>query len=144
VRGRPNQYIEILSINLLGMFQELHHIFAAKSRVFVAPKPPFYRVSLGKIISTMSWFFQPTSHHQPSGRPSSGRLFRWDPQTASLQRRRRCIRRTFRDFFQFSGRIFHVPRGTMGRTVYLPIHEWFIFMVNVGKYTVRPMDAMGV
>ena len=26
---------------------------------------------------------------------------------------------------------------------YLPIHEWLIFMVNVGIYTVRPMDAMG-
>ena len=25
--------------------------------------------------------------------------------------------------------------GSMGRTVYLPIHEWLVFMVNVGKYT---------
>ena len=30
---------------------------------------------------------------------------------------------------------------SMGRTVYLPT---FKFMVNVGKYTVRPMDAMGL
>ena len=27
----------------------------------------------------------------------------------------------------------------MGRFVYVPIHEWLIFMgVNAGKYTVRP------
>ena len=25
----------------------------------------------------------------------------------------------------------------------LPIHEWLICMVNVGEYTVRPMDPMG-
>ena len=36
---------------------------------------------------------------------------------------------------------FWIP---MGRTVYLPIHDWLIFMVNVGKYTVRPMDPMGL
>ena len=29
-----------------------------------------------------------------------------------------------------------------GTIVYLPIHEWLIFMVNVGKYTI-PMDPMG-
>ena len=28
-------------------------------------------------------------------------------------------------------------RNPMGRTVYLPIHEWLIFMVNVGKYTIH-------
>ena len=40
----------------------------------------------------------------------------------------------------------HVPIGSLGRTVYfpMPIHEWLIFMVNVGKYTVRPMDPMHV
>ena len=27
---------------------------------------------------------------------------------------------------------------------YIYLHEWLIFVVNVGKYTVRPMDAMGV
>ena len=32
--------------------------------------------------------------------------------------------------------------GSMGRTVYLPIHEWLIFMVNLGIYT-SPMDPMG-
>ena len=32
--------------------------------------------------------------------------------------------------------------GSMGRMVYLPIHEWLIFMVNVGKYT-NPMDPLG-
>ena len=26
--------------------------------------------------------------------------------------------------------------------VYLPIHEWLMFMVNVGRYT-SPMDGMG-
>ena len=26
---------------------------------------------------------------------------------------------------------------------YIYRHEWLIFMVNVGKYTVRPMDPMG-
>ncbi len=31
----------------------------------------------------------------------------------------------------------------MGRTVYLSIHDWLIFMVNVGKYTI-PMDAIGL
>ena len=30
----------------------------------------------------------------------------------------------------------------MGRTGDLPIHEWLLFMVNVGKYT-TPMDGMG-
>ena len=30
----------------------------------------------------------------------------------------------------------------MGR-LYIYLHEWLIFMVNVGKYTVRPMDPMG-
>ena len=33
--------------------------------------------------------------------------------------------------------------ASMGRTVDLPIHEWLIFMVNVGKYT-SPMDAIWV
>ena len=27
--------------------------------------------------------------------------------------------------------------------VYLPIHEWLFFVVNVGKY-ISPMDAMGM
>ena len=27
--------------------------------------------------------------------------------------------------------------GSMGRTVYLPIHEWLIFMVNVEKYIIH-------
>ena len=31
----------------------------------------------------------------------------------------------------------------MGRKVYLPIHEWLGFMVNVGKYT-SPMDPIGL
>ena len=31
----------------------------------------------------------------------------------------------------------------MGRTVYLPRLGCF-FMINVGKYTVRPMDPMGI
>ena len=31
----------------------------------------------------------------------------------------------------------------MGRTVYLPIHEWLKFMVNVGKYT-SPMEHLGI
>ena len=35
----------------------------------------------------------------------------------------------------------HIPTGSMV-LVYLPIHEWLIFMVNVGKYTI-PMDCMG-
>ena len=26
---------------------------------------------------------------------------------------------------------------SMGRFVYLPIHEWLLFMVNVGKYTIH-------
>ena len=30
----------------------------------------------------------------------------------------------------------------MGRTVYLPIHEWLILMVNVSEYT-SPMDPIG-
>ena len=34
------------------------------------------------------------------------------------------------------------PIGSMG-LVYEYLHEWLIFMVNVGKYTVRPMDPMG-
>ena len=33
--------------------------------------------------------------------------------------------------------------GSMGRTVYLPIHEWLICLVNVGIYT-SPMDPMGL
>ena len=32
------------------------------------------------------------------------------------------------------------PKGSM-ELVYLPIHEWLIFTVNVGKYT-SPMDPM--
>ena len=38
-----------------------------------------------------------------------------------------------------------LPIGSMGRTVYLPIHE-YTKKVNhswIGKYTVRPMDPMG-
>ena len=31
----------------------------------------------------------------------------------------------------------------MGRTVYLRIHEWLIYMGNVGKYT-SPMDPSWV
>ncbi len=31
----------------------------------------------------------------------------------------------------------------MGRTVYSPIHEWLISMVNVGIYT-SPVDPMGI
>ena len=27
--------------------------------------------------------------------------------------------------------------------IYLPIHEWLMFMVDVGKYT-SPMDPMGI
>ena len=41
---------------------------------------------------------------------------------------------------------FHTRKthdGSMGRTVDLPIHEWLICMVNLGKFTVRPMDPMG-
>ena len=34
------------------------------------------------------------------------------------------------------------PIGFMGRMVYLPIHGWLIFMVNVVKYS-SPMDPMG-
>ena len=26
------------------------------------------------------------------------------------------------------------PIPSMGRTVYLPIHEWWVFMINVGEY----------
>ena len=36
---------------------------------------------------------------------------------------------------------YTIPIGSMGRTVYLPIHGWLILMVNVGKYTIH--DAMG-
>ena len=34
--------------------------------------------------------------------------------------------------------------GSMGRTVYLPIHEWLIFMVCHGSVNipVRPMDPI--
>ena len=44
------------------------------------------------------------------------------------------------------------PRGSMGRTVYLPAFSWFVCMVNVGKYTnqlnagkytIQYMDPMG-
>ena len=35
-----------------------------------------------------------------------------------------------------------LPISSMGRTGDLPIHEWLLFMVNVGKYT-SPMDGMG-
>ena len=31
----------------------------------------------------------------------------------------------------------------MGRTVYLPIHEWLIFMVNVGKYSIHGSSGFG-
>ena len=48
----------------------------------------------------------------------------------------------------FDGRKEHAScvahDGSMGRTVHLPSHEWLFFMVNVGKYTVRPMDPMGM
>ena len=27
---------------------------------------------------------------------------------------------------------------------YIYLHEWLMFMVNVGKYTVRPIDPMGL
>ena len=45
------------------------------------------------------------------------------------------------DSMPLEKKISHGPY--MGRTVYLPIHEWLIFMVNVGKYT-SPMDGMGI
>ena len=35
-----------------------------------------------------------------------------------------------------------VPTPSMGR-LYIYLHEWLILMVNVAKYTVRPMDPMG-
>ena len=35
---------------------------------------------------------------------------------------------------------WRIPMGW----IYLPIHEWFIFMVNVGEYTVPYMDPMGM
>ena len=40
------------------------------------------------------------------------------------------------EFLLFS-RYFSNPIGSMGRTAYLPIHEWLIFMVNVCKYTIH-------
>ena len=36
-----------------------------------------------------------------------------------------------------------VPSSSMGRTVYLPVHEWLIFMVNVGKYTIHGLFGVG-
>ncbi len=39
------------------------------------------------------------------------------------------------------GGLFWQSHGIHGTIpVDLPIHEWLICMVNVGKYTVRPMD----
>ena len=32
----------------------------------------------------------------------------------------------------------------MGRFVYLPIHEWLIFEVNVGKYTINCCALQGI
>ena len=36
-----------------------------------------------------------------------------------------------------------IPSHSMGM-IYLPIHNWWISMVNVGNYTVRPMECLGV
>ena len=45
----------------------------------------------------------------------------------------RCVSGRMHAFFQYS-------IGSMGR-LYIYLHEWLIFMVNVAKYT-SPMDPM--
>ena len=44
--------------------------------------------------------------------------------------------------FMENAHVFPGPILSMGR-LYIYLHEWLIFMVNVGKYT-SPMDPMGV
>ena len=40
--------------------------------------------------------------------------------------------------------LFNSHDGSIGR-LYICLHEWLIFMgFHVGKYTVRPMDPMGL
>ena len=37
----------------------------------------------------------------------------------------------------------YIPWRIHGTIVYLPIHEWLIFMVNVGKYTIHGSYGYG-
>ena len=46
-----------------------------------------------------------------------------------------------RFFFQDARDEVLTHDGSMGR-LHIYQHEWLIFMVNVGKYTVRPMDPI--
>ena len=39
---------------------------------------------------------------------------------------------------------FPMGRTVRYGTVYLPIHGCLLLMLNVGKYTVRPMNLMGL
>ena len=94
---------------------------------------------IGKYTIHGSYGYEfPTGKKDPAG-CFEGRTQRCSHRSAS--RAGLCVLEIFNFFTTYLGTSTSIPIGSMG-LVYIYLHEWLIFMVNVGRYT-SPMDPMG-